>query len=117
MGIQSRKVEFKGTLMEYLTQEVKMDRLINILDIIENDRNVSVKTQEDIICEIIGDNIDTAIVYSLADELLITEQGQCNWVNIRKLKNKGYDVFAGDHDSFGWLTGCIQTKRGILVYG
>ena len=50
---------------------------------------------------------------------LITSGGQCNWSMIKALNSKGYDVFAGDRDSFGWLTGCVQ-KDGddrILVYG
>jgi hypothetical protein len=29
----------------------------------------------------------------------------------------GYFVFPGERDSFGWLTGCLQTKKGIIVFG
>lgn len=55
----------------------------------------------------------------LCCEKLIEMNGRCNWDNIRVLRNNGYDVFAGEKDSFGWLTGCVQ-KDGdprILVYG
>ena len=55
----------------------------------------------------------------LANGELITNDGQCNWDMIMKLRGRGYRVYAGDKDSFGWLTGCIQ-KHGderILVYG
>ena len=55
----------------------------------------------------------------LCNECLITNGGQCNWDNIHKLRSNGYLVFAGEKDSFGWLTGCVQ-KRGdqrVLVYG
>lgn len=45
---------------------------------------------------------------------LITSAGQCNWSMIKVLKSKGYDVFAGDRDSFGWLTGRVQ-KDGMTV--
>ena len=50
---------------------------------------------------------------------LICSDGSCDYEGIRLLKKRGYDVFAGERDSFGWLTGCVQ-KNGddrILVYG
>lgn len=55
----------------------------------------------------------------LCDDVLITEGGGCDWDNINVLRSNGYSVFAGEKDSFGWLTGCVQ-KHGdnrILVYG
>ena len=54
----------------------------------------------------------------MANGLLITSNGGCNWDNIRKLESYGFDVYAGEKDSFGWLTGCIEFPDGkILVYG
>lgn len=55
----------------------------------------------------------------LCNELLITNGGQCNWDNIYILRSNGYRVFAGERDSFGWLTGCVQKNNDlrILVYG
>ena len=53
----------------------------------------------------------------LADALLITSEGKCDWKNIDTVIEAGFDVFAGEQDSFGWLTGCIRTKKGIIVYG
>lgn len=48
----------------------------------------------------------------------ITSGGRCNWETINKIREFGYAVFAGDKDSFGWLTGCLQKDNGpILVYG
>lgn len=50
---------------------------------------------------------------------LICSDGSCDYDGIRLLKKSGYDVFAGEKDSFGWLTGCVK-KNGddrILVYG
>ncbi len=64
-------------------------------------------------CELV-DNIE-----GRANKLLITEGGKCNWDNISIVRANGFRVFAGERDSFGWLTGCIQ-KNGdnrILVYG
>lgn len=55
----------------------------------------------------------------MANELLIMSNGRCNWENIRKLKSYGFDVYAGEKDSFGWLTGCIEfpDRERVLVYG
>ena len=52
-----------------------------------------------------------------ANIALITFGGGCNLDAIKTLREHGYRVFAGEKDSFGWLTGCIQTKVGIIVYG
>ena len=65
------------------------------------------------------DNDVTDEVIGLCDEHLIADGGDCNWDNIEVLRRNGYSVFAGDEDSFGWLTGCIrkQDDERILVYG
>ena len=56
---------------------------------------------------------------SLCCDQLITADGGCNWSNIKVLRDYGYRIFAGERDSFGWLTGCVQRKgdNRILVYG
>jgi hypothetical protein len=56
-------------------------------------------------------------VSGLASEVLVGENGQCLWDQHELLKEAGYSVFAGERDGFGWLTGCIQTKKGVIVYG
>ena len=55
----------------------------------------------------------------IANALLISNGGRCNWVNIKALHQYGFDVYAGEKDSFGWLTGCIGFPDGerVLVYG
>lgn len=57
-------------------------------------------------------------VVGLCDEYLISN-GQCNWDNICILRKNGYRVFAGEKDSFGWLTGCVQKNddERVIVYG
>ena len=59
--------------------------------------------------------IDRAV--NIADDVLITKTGDVDRVNIARLKQEGYSVYPGECDSFGWLTGCIRTKVGILVFG
>jgi hypothetical protein len=44
--------------------------------------------------------------------------GDPDWTAIKVLEDRThYKVFAGEKDSFGWLTGCILTRKGILVFG
>lgn len=64
-----------------------------------------------------GELVDRA--EGLCCEQLIMASGGCNWTNIKVLRDNGYNVFAGERDSFGWLTGCVQKKGDyrILVYG
>jgi len=54
-----------------------------------------------------------AVIY-LADEYLT---GDDNFKNILTVRKAGFDVYAGERDSFGWLTGCIELKSGIIVFG
>lgn len=56
-------------------------------------------------------------IIQLANELLISPIGECNWTNIRQLTDYGYSVSPGEKDKFGWLSGCIKTKKGIITFG
>ena len=111
-----KAIDFKGTLADYFKRENDMDRLINILRKIDSGE-FGVKARNGVIEEIYGDDKELVLIESLAEELLIKDNGQCDWSNIDKLKELGFNVYAGDEDSFGWLTGYIETKNGIVVYG
>lgn len=57
-------------------------------------------------------------IEGLACQCLIAGGGGCEWTNIAILRDKGYKVYAGDKDSFGWLTGVIENAKGeYVVYG
>lgn len=56
-------------------------------------------------------------VVNLANGELITNKGECNYAAHRTLKLAGFPVTRGEYDSFGWLSGLIHTKKGIIVYG
>ena len=56
-------------------------------------------------------------VVELANKHLINIKGGCNWDNINILEELGYSIYAGEQDSFGWLSGCIETVNGVIVYG
>lgn len=56
-------------------------------------------------------------VLLLADIVLITKDGACNFGNHSKLADAGFPIRCGESDTFGWLTGIIQTSKGDIVYG
>ena len=56
-------------------------------------------------------------ISALASVVLITDEGLNILENHRYLESNGFPVFPGEQDSMGWLSGCIQTKKGIIVYG
>jgi hypothetical protein len=62
-------------------------------------------------------NRDIHLLVAYATTHLIDDKGNPNVDNHTILREKGFDVFPGEIDRFGWLTGCIQTKKGIVVFG
>ena len=56
-------------------------------------------------------------VVGAANIALVTTDGHCLWENHARLNAAGFRIFPGEQDSFGWLTGCITTTKGIVVYG
>lgn len=56
----------------------------------------------------------------MASAVLIESGGYPNYEAMEQLKemsNGRYFVTPGETDSFGWLTGCLHTPKGIIVYG
>ena len=59
-------------------------------------------------------------IEQLACDLFIEEGGGCDWDAIDSLEEESgglYRIGPGETDGFGWLTGCIHTPKGIIVYG
>jgi hypothetical protein len=56
-------------------------------------------------------------IVDCANKVLIDENGKNIWENHAVLETYGFSVFPGEVDRYGWLSGCIQTKKGIVVYG
>lgn len=56
-------------------------------------------------------------IASLADTLLITSEGGIIYSALGYLRTEGFPVSPGETDSFGWLSGCIHTRKGIVVFG
>jgi len=54
---------------------------------------------------------------SLADALLTRDDGLRNYANECELSRAGFNVFCLEKDGFGWLTGGINTSKGVIAYG
>lgn len=53
----------------------------------------------------------------LANELLIGDDGHPDRATMDKVVEKGFRIFPGEVDRYGWLTGCIELTRGIIMFG
>ena len=53
----------------------------------------------------------------LANEALIGDDGHPDRPNMDKVISKGFRIFPGEMDNYGWLTGCIELSRGIIMFG
>ena len=94
-----------------------MDNLLTLLKELES---TTLSTEPDRVLNNLEDCPEAELIQSLsglANDLLIDHEGRCIWSLHDELTNAGFPVFAGEKDSFGWLTGCIQTTKGIIVYG
>ena len=58
----------------------------------------------------------SATIY-LANEILIGEDGHPDRMNMDKVIQKGFRIFPGEVDRYGWVTGCIELSRGIIMFG
>jgi len=56
-------------------------------------------------------------VSSIADNILITEKGDCDYANHRSMEAYGYSIRKGSGDSFGWLSGRICSEDFEFHYG
>jgi hypothetical protein len=64
---------------------------------------------------------DHPLVVTIADmacHVFIDEDGKPLFEEMdRLLEEYGYLIFPGERDRCGWLTACIQTKKGVIVFG
>lgn len=86
-----------------------------LLDLLETLDALDIPDQVDNILKEPADLIQSII--NCANEVLIDANGKNVWGNHEFLEGYGFSVFPGEVDGFGWLSGCIQTKKGIIVYG
>jgi len=92
-----------------------MNDMRRLIDLLESLNSMDLPDQENNVLQEPSDLV-TSIV-ACANEVLIDANGKNIWGSHEILENYGFSVFPGEVDGFGWLTGCIQTKKGIIVYG
>ena len=117
LGLESPEEDaFITAFREKVAKEVEADKLPS-----SPETNTDVYNTLSTTSSTEPDNYDKYIqndeISSLASNSLIGAEGECLWENHEILKHAGFPVFPGERDRFGWLTGYIQTKKGILVFG
>jgi hypothetical protein len=90
-----------------------MDQLLDLLRTIESLPDIKLCEDEYLSRE----TLHVLEAASLAETVLITPNGHCDWYAMDTLRREGYDVYCIERDSFGWLIGGIVTRVGVLVYG
>lgn len=90
----------------------KLDLLINLLNAVSNDDLIEVKNE-------IYDSSHPLIIAAkyLANECLIGDDGHPIRSQMDIISENGFSVFPGEVDRFGWLTGCIELSRGLIIFG
>lgn len=53
----------------------------------------------------------------MANEYLIGDDGHPSRDAIDYVTTNGFYIYPGEMDRFGWVTGCIELSRGIIVFG
>jgi ABC-type molybdate transport system ATPase subunit len=88
-----------------------MERFLELIDKLEKDDTIKP-------CKYLSHRIDIVKEIShLADSVLITDDGHCDWNLIHILEDRHIYVFALEQDRFGWVIGGIPTTKGIITYG
>lgn len=88
-----------------------MEQLFELIRKVEEDEEIEYS-------EYLDERIDIVRqISNLADDLLITGGGRCNWENMNYLEDRGIHVFPVERDGFGWLIGGIPTRKGVITYG
>lgn len=90
---------------------MSIQKLLLLLKNVEKDNSIKADNYLDSSIPIVNK------IVNLADNVLITTHGQCNWTNISILENHNFTIFPIEVDSFGWLVAGIQTSKGVIIYG
>lgn len=96
-----------------------MTEFIKKLDSLMESGNFTTTVSDEDGCTYLGGEDAIEIDY-IASTVLIECGGYPNYEAMLKLKELSdgrYFVTPGETDSFGWLTGCLHTPKGIIVYG
>ena len=92
-----------------MTAMMSITLLIQLLKEIESDESIDVHDNQ----YVISHPLVQAVQY-VASNYLTGDDGRGM---IQHVIAAGFNIYPGEQDRFGWLTGCIQLRRGIIVFG
>jgi len=91
-----------------------MQRLVDCVKVIETSL---LPDDKDLHLDVIDHPLVDEIIF-IATRLFIDDKGKPLFDEMDRLQSEyGYLVFPGERDRFGWVTACLQTKKGIIVFG
>lgn len=91
-----------------------MQRLVECLQALE--ASTLPNTKDEYLDVIDHSSIDE--IQFIAARLFINDKGEPLFDEMDRLqKEYGYMIFPGERDRYGWLTACLQTKKGVIVFG
>ena len=96
-----------------------MTKIVELIETLKNiEKEDNIKVRELFNSEILSNKIMLVKrVNYLAGSLLINDEGNINLEEIRKIEESGFNIFPLEMDSFGWVTGGIQTSKGVVMFG
>jgi hypothetical protein len=64
------------------------------------------------------DHPHVQMIRNLASDFLIKDDGTPDFDQIDHLYHTyGYFIFPGERDRYGWLSACLRTTKGLIVFG
>lgn len=91
-----------------------MERLVECVKLIEAS---SLPEDSEAHLDVIDHPLIDEIVF-IATRLFIDDKGEPLFDEIDRLHREyDYFIYPGERDRFGWVTACLQTKKGVIVFG
>ncbi len=91
-----------------------MDRLVECLKTVDDS---SLPDDMDVRLDVVDHPLIDEIEF-IATRLFIDDKGEPLFEEIDRLfREYKYFIYPGERDRFGWVTACIQTKKGFIVFG
>jgi hypothetical protein len=91
--------------MERLVECLK---IVDLSDLPDDEEYPLIATDHNLIC----------VIRCTATDVLINDNGTPNFEEMDRLyRDYGYFIYPGERDSFGWISACLQTKKGFIVFG
>ena len=91
--------------------------ILKLKELFDGEEEFATYTWDEDIKENIVDYNDTANHLSAECNAWLISGGSPNFDRISELKRNGFNVHAGERDSFGWLSGVVERNGRELIFG